>query len=133
MQKKYPVKKKDGPNDLETKVLSSVSRRSLPHVSEVGYETERLNYVLTKTYRPDIIITFKNGRKLYIECKGWFRPEDRTKMAAVKLANPDLDIRFVFPKDNKLNKNTKTLYSGWCVKHGFPYALGTAIPREWLT
>lgn len=131
MKKKFSnYKVKEGPNDLEHKVMQSVPRR-MPIVS-VGYETEKLNYVLAKRYTPDIIISFKDGRKLYIECKGWFRPEDRTKMAAVKQANPELDIRFVFPRDNKLNKNTETLYSAWCTKHGFPYAIGTAVPKEWL-
>jgi hypothetical protein len=126
------LKRKDGPNDLEHQVMSSVSRRNLSIVSQVGYETERLNYVLSQTYKPDIIVTFKDGRKLFIECKGWFRPEDRTKMAAVKLANPELDIRFVFPRNNRLNKNTETLYSDWCEKHNYPYHIGVEVPKAWL-
>lgn len=124
--------KKDGPNDLEQQVLQSVRLRNLPTVSQIRYEAEKLKYTLEKTYLPDFLIEFTDGRKLYIECKGWFRPEDRTKMAAVKRANPTLDIRFVFPRNNKLNKNTETTYTEWCAKHGFPSCVGTSIPKGWL-
>lgn len=135
MKRKFNYKKKGRtgePNELENKVLSSVRRRDLSIVSEVGYETEKLNYVLEKNYWPDITITLTDGRKIYVECKGWFRPEDRTKMLAVKVANPETDIRFVFPRDNKLNKNTETTYSQWCERHGFPYHIGTEVPKAWL-
>ena len=130
---KFQPKKAGEPNELEEKCLYSVRARNLSSVSQIRYEAEKLSYVLSKNYIPDIVVYFKNGRKLYVECKGWFRPEDRTKMLAVKKANPDKDIRFVFPRDNKLNKNTDTTYSGWCDKNGFPYFIGTEIPKKWLT
>lgn len=97
----------------------------------VRYECDRLPYVLTKFYVPDWTVTRPDGTVFFIEAKGWFRPEDRSKMLAVKMANPHLDIRFVFPKDNKLNKNSSTTYSEWCIRHGFPYAIGN-VPKEWF-
>lgn len=127
---KYPPRK-EGPNELEQAVLSSVSRRRLPHLS-IEYETEKLDYVIERNYIPDFVVKFKDGRKMYIEAKGWFRPEDRSKMKAVKRKHPDLDIRIIFPSNNKLNKHSKTRYSDWCDNVGFPYHVGTQVPREWL-
>lgn len=129
---KFQPKKAGEPNELEEKCLYSVRARNLSSVSQVGYETEKLKYTVERSYKPDIIITMNTGRKIYIECKGWFRPEDRSKMLAVKRANPTLDIRFIFPRNNKLNKNTTTLYSDWCDKNGFLYHVGTEVPKDWL-
>ncbi len=101
--------------------------RKLPKGSE--YETEKLTYTVLKNYIPDFIIPTPTG-KIYLEVKGWFRPEDRSKMLAVKKQNPGLDIRFFFPANNKLNKDTETRYSDWCEKHGFEYYIGT-LPVHW--
>ena len=92
---------------------------------------DKIPYYLVKQYIPDFSITFKDGRILYIEAKGWLRSEDRTKMIAVKKANPDLDIRLLFQNDNKLNKNSKSRYSDWAAKHGFPFAF-KHVPIDWL-
>lgn len=100
----------------------------------VTYETTVLPYILRKNYVADFTcIKRKNGQTIVIEAKGWFRPEDRAKMLAVKESNPDVDIRFIFPRDNKLNKNSNTKYSDWCIKNGFPFHIGLNIPREWFT
>lgn len=88
------------------------------------YEADRLNYYLPKTYIPDFTTCLPNGHIIYIEVKGYFRPEDKTKMRAVKQANPDEDIRLVFPTHDESNEK-------WAKKYGFPYAIG-AIPKEWL-
>ena len=50
-------------------------------------------------------------------------------MLAVKEQNPELDIRFVFQRNNTLSKNSKTTYGAWCEKHGFPYCIFPNIPR----
>jgi predicted nuclease of restriction endonuclease-like RecB superfamily len=84
-----------------------------------------------KNYIPDFIITKPSGHKVYIEVKGYLRPEDRTKMIAVKYKNPTLDIRFLFDNDNKLNKDSKSRYSDWCNKHNFAFAFKT-IPKGWV-
>jgi 3-deoxy-D-manno-octulosonic acid (KDO) 8-phosphate synthase len=55
-------------------------------------------------------------------------------MKAVKKANPDLDIRFVFQAPfNKINKKSKTTYAAWAEKNGFQWAAYHSIPVEWLT
>lgn len=86
---------------------------------------------MSKHYVPDFIVVKPNGHKIYIEVKGYFRSEDRTKMLAVKANNPTLDIRMLFDNDNKLNKKSKSRYSDWCKKHGYIYAFKT-VPRSWI-
>lgn len=98
---------------------------------KVAYEEDSFPYYLVRKYIPDFSITFKDGRVMYIEAKGWLRSEDRSKMIAVKKANPDLDIRMLFQNDNKLNKNSKSRYSDWALKNGFPFAF-KHVPQEWL-
>jgi len=87
------------------------------------YESEKIPYLISGHYIPDFVLTTKTG-KIYIETKGHFRPEAKRKMAAVKKLNPALDIRILFYSFNKS-------YVKWCLKHGFPYAIGD-IPNDWL-
>jgi len=93
----------------------------------VGYETEKLYYAIPARkaqYTPDFILENKaKTKKVYIETKGYMRPTDRVKMLRVKRSHPDLDIRMIFQRDNKI-KGTKMNYSDWAVRHGFPYAIG---------
>lgn len=98
----------------------------------VSYETEEIAYTTSHNYVPDFILAFKDGRKLYIEAKGWLDNESRTKMRCVKRDNPDLDIRFLFYKDKLVYKNGKMMYSDWAEKYNFPYCIGT-VPKDWLT
>lgn len=92
---------------------------------KMEYEKETLTY--TKEYRPDFFLP-RNG--IIVEAKGWFPPEDRTKMKQVKASNPDRDIRLLFqPTASKKVLNT---YATWCKKNGFPYAIGNEIPLEWI-
>lgn len=87
------------------------------------YETERIPYILSRYYVPDFIIVTDHG-KIYIECKGYLRPEHKAKMVAVKRQHPEKDIRILFYA--KKSKDIK-----WAEKHGFVYAIDT-IPEEWL-
>lgn len=127
-------------NNLEEKywkqVLSILKKKNYRKRNKyrLEYETEKLPYVLPspiRNYHPDFIIRRPNGKTLYLEIKGFYRPEDRVKMLAVKRANPEADIRMVFPRDNKLNAKSKTTYSDWCKKYGFKYCIGE-IPEEWF-
>lgn len=94
------------------------------------YETEKLTYILEKKYIPDFIVTTKNGRKIYIETKGYLSAKDQQKMRAVKMHNPNLDIRFIFQKLNRV-QGSKMLVTEWCHRYGFPYAINK-IPRGWF-
>lgn len=87
------------------------------------YESERIPYIIAGHYYPDFCIDTPTGR-LYIEAKGYFRPEHKRKMVAVKKLNPHLDIRIVFYSERKD-------YIKWAIKNGFKYAI-EKIPIEWL-
>lgn len=104
---------------------------------QFGYETEKLEYTLTKKYIPDFVIELPN-RKLYIETKGNGRSFDsaaRAKMVAVKAQHPDLDIRFVFWANGefgaKRKDGTKQTQMGWAEKNGFKAAV-REILDAWL-
>lgn len=84
----------------------------------------QLSYLLT--YQPD----FRLPNGVLVEAKGYFDSADQTKMRRVKQAHPEVDIRFVFPRDNRIPR-TKMYYSDWCRKNGFTYHIGRTIPKEW--
>jgi hypothetical protein len=93
------------------------------------YETLRLPYTWEAVYTPDFILP--NG--VILEAKGYFKPEDRRKMLAVKKAHPELDIRLVFQQPyNTLTKASKTTYAAWAEKHGYLWAASHNIPLEWF-
>jgi hypothetical protein len=93
------------------------------------YETLKLNYTLSANYYPDFILP--NG--VILEAKGYFKPEDRRKMLAVKKQHPDLDIRLVFQAPyNTLTKKSQTTYAKWAEKNGFLWAASHAIPLDWF-
>jgi hypothetical protein len=81
----------------------------------------------TRKYLPDFVI---NGI-IVLECKGRLTAADRKKMLLVKKQHPDKDIRLLFQFDNKLAPRSKTRYSDWAKKYGFPYAVET-IPKSWM-
>lgn len=114
-------------NNFELSVLKSLKALR----TDVRYEAEELEYTITKQYIPDFVVTRKDGSKLYIEAKGYMRPEMITKMKAVKRCHPELDIRFVFQQNNKI-RGTKMKYTEWAKKYGFPSTVGSSIPKEWL-
>ena len=92
------------------------------------YEVEKFDYVTHSKYTPDFFLP--NG--VIIEAKGFFKPSDRRKMLAVKQMHPHLDIRFVFMRDNALTKTSKTTYTMWAEKHGFPACIFPHLPEDWL-
>jgi predicted nuclease of restriction endonuclease-like RecB superfamily len=100
---------------------------------KVKYEDEHLPYSIQRNYIPDFICILPDGRKIYIESKGYFRQEDRAKMNWVLKCHPNLDIRFVFSQDNKIakRKNGVYKYSDWCKKRGIKYSIGS-VPKEWF-
>lgn len=106
-------------NKFEDKILKQLLNGNC----QVKFESVKIPYIRSGHYTPDFVVTTPNG-KVYIEAKGLFRPEHKTKMIAVKKTNPHLDIRMVFYKYN-------IQYERFCKKHGFRYAFGD-IPREWL-
>lgn len=104
---------------------------------DYSYESETLEYEYIvparkkkERYTPDFPIITKSGKKIYIETKGRLTSENRKKYLRVKdLLN--IDLRFVFQRDNLIYKGAKTKYSEWAEKNGFKWAMKT-IPDEWL-
>lgn len=111
---------------FEAKIVEQLRAKKV----KFEYETLKLKYVLPETkhtYTPDF--SLPNG--VIIEAKGKLDPATRKKMMAVKNSHPDLDIRFVFQRDNPIRKGSKTTYSMWSEKAGFPWAIGE-VPDDWL-
>lgn len=124
---KKQLKLKSG---FEKKVATKLVEHSIPF----EYETHKVKYTVPekhKNYIPDFILP--NG--IYIEAKGKLDRDVREKMALVIEQNPDLDIRILFMRDNKIAKNSKTRYSDWCDKRGIVYAVSELgeIPSEWIS
>jgi hypothetical protein len=111
---------------LEEKVADLLTNLGVKY----EYESTKVPYVLRCNYTPDFLLA--NG--VFLETKGYLTEEDRRKMKAVKEANPELDIRFVFQSPfNKIYKGSKTTYASWSEKNGFKWCSYHSIPIEWLT
>lgn len=106
-------------NKFEQRIYNLLKRKKI----SFKYESERIPYIFTGYYLPDFVLSTPKG-KVYIETKGYFRPEHKRKMASVKKLNPQLDIRILFY--SKKEKDIK-----WADKNGFIWAVET-IPEEWL-
>src|SRR5215831_14958902 len=108
---------------LKNKFEKKIHRQLRRAKAQFKYEEEKIPYVLARHYIPDFIISTKWG-KVYVECKGYLRPEHRAKMVAVKKQHPNMDIRILFYSHNKS-------YVRWAEKHQFKWAVGK-LPKEWL-
>jgi predicted nuclease of restriction endonuclease-like RecB superfamily len=106
-------------NKFETRVAKQLKR------SKCGfkYESRRIPYILARHYIPDFEVQTPTGI-LYIECKGYLRPEHKAKMVAVKKQHPEMDIRIVFYAQKKA-------YIRWAEKNGFKWSV-EKIPTDWL-
>ena len=111
--------KKKLKNKFEKKLHAQLKRTGL----KFDYESDRIPYILARFYIPDFVVRTPRGL-LYIEAKGYLRPEHKAKMAAVRKMHPEKDIRIIFYSHNKK-------YIKWAEKIGIPYAIGN-IPDEWL-
>jgi hypothetical protein len=94
------------------------------------YEPEKFSY--TRDYRPDFRLTTRRGKTIYIECKGYFRVEDRTKILAVKRSHPDIDLRMLFLNAHQQIPGGKSTSAEWFETHNIPWAQGTSVPLSWL-
>lgn len=106
--------------------------RLVPPLLEWGAEYEplflRFSARNPRRYTPDVILP--NG--IAIEIKGWFPPDDRSKLLDVKASYPALDLRMVLASPNAtLNKRSATTQAEWCESHGIPWA-HNVVPDAWL-
>jgi hypothetical protein len=130
-------------NKYRSKYEANIAKDLKARRIKFEYETIKIPYYLSKkgrckfcssgvvfvhkVYTPDFIIG-----SLIIEAKGRFVSSDRTKMLAAKEANPNLDIRMLFMRDQWCTKKKRKRYSDWCNDHNIPFAFGTALPKSWL-
>jgi len=98
-------------------------RKNLARCGDCGSTT----LLRTGWYTPDFFLA--NG--VIIESKGRFTASDRRKMVAVQESHPDLNIKMLFMRDNKIHKNSTTLYSDWCMQNNYEFAIGEPL-AEWL-
>ena len=116
-----------------TKFRSKLEERVADLMTNLGvsyeYESTRVPYEIQFNYTPDFILP--SG--VMLECKGYWEPEDRRKILAVKKCNPTIDLRMVFQSPyNKISKKSKTTYAQWCDKHEIKWSSYHEIPIEWL-
>lgn len=116
------------PQEIETWKLLKGNQRKFGY--DIEYEPEALEYAVVKNYFPDFKLSFRNGACIYIEYKGYLRRDDERKLLAVKQQHPDIDLRIVFQRDNRLT-GRRMRYSDWAIKHGFRYAIGE-VPSHWF-
>ena len=100
------------------------------HGVPVIFEQTKIAFIqpeIKRTYTPDFFLP--NG--IYVETKGRFVTQDRSKHLWIRNQRPELDIRFVFQNPHSpINKGSKTTYAIWCERHGFKWAT-RLIPPEW--
>lgn len=108
---------------------SVLLRAPLPGIT---YEPFSVPYevVVRAKYTPDFVLT-PSG--VWVECKGYFRKEDRVKMRRIREAHPHQPIALLFQKDQPLTKGGKLTYTGWAHKYGFLWHVGEVIPHQWYT
>lgn len=113
---------------FRSKFEEAVYTKAIENGGKLAFEPKFFDYVLNLRY----LVDFELANGVYIETKGRLTAVDRRKMLAVKYANPDIDIRFIFQRSkNTLTKRSKTTYAQWAEKNGFKWAEG-AIPVSWL-
>lgn len=129
--KQRQIKPEEARNAFERDILKDLKSKRRKGNYTFDYESEYIPYILEKRYLPDFVVHKKDGSVIYIESKGYFRPADRGKMLAIKRNHPELDIRFIFYRNDKI-KGSKNRYTDWCDRHKFPHHVGNNVPREWL-
>jgi|10_taG_2_1085330.scaffolds.fasta_scaffold00416_25 hypothetical protein len=81
-----------------------------------------------RSYTPDFFLF----NDVIIETKGLFTAENRKTMVAVREQHPDIDLRIVFMRNNKIHRKSKMRYMDWAENNGFICAVGE-IPQDWFT
>lgn len=99
------------------------------------YERDKLPYTIHLQYKPDWTVTkIKDGENekpcvgLYLEAKGRFDYVERRKALGVIVANPSIDLRFIFMRNQLLYKGSKMRYGDWCDKHNIKWSVFPELP-----
>lgn len=95
------------------------------YLDEIGakweYEPETYEFVPPKShYTPDFKVVYKDGRKEFLEVKGYFDPQAKMKMQCIKEQYPDMPITLHFMKPyTRLTTRSPLTYLDWAEKHGY--------------
>tara|TARA_S200002703_G_scaffold95463_2_gene82523 strand:- start:9606 stop:10007 length:402 start_codon:yes stop_codon:yes gene_type:complete len=92
------------------------------------FEPEALPYVIPRIYVPDFVY----NKKLYVECKGFFREGDVQKYKAVRdmFIEEGKDFIFLLADPNKkVRKGSKLTMGNWCRKERIPFFTLDTIPE----
>lgn len=107
-------------NKFEEKLFLQLKRKRV----KFEYEGEKISYLISGHYTPDYVCQKKDGSVMYIEAKGYLRPEHKRVMVAAKKLHPAIDLRIVFYSHRKE-------YVKWAEKNKIPWAIDV-IPKEWI-
>jgi len=122
-------KKRDKPIKFRSKLEEQVALLLSGFGVSYEYESTKIPYTIEHNYHPDFLLP----NNVYLEIKGYWDPEDRRKVLAVKRDNPDIDLRMVFQAPyNTISKKSKTTYAKWCEKHDILWTSYKDIPLAWL-
>lgn len=105
-------------NKFEQSGFDQLKKAKVPF--EYEPKDKHVPYTIEAKWVPDFVL---NGR-IFIEYKGWFRPEHKRKLSSVKRCHPTLDIRIVFQSATEANIR-------WAERRGIPWA-EKAIPKAWI-
>jgi hypothetical protein len=113
----------DGKRSREEELVeAALAGLSQPFV----YESVKLPFSLHRVYTPDF-----SADGIHVEVKGWWPPEDRAKLKAVRLANPNEIILVVLIRPElTISKGSKTTYATWCDKWGISWVPYSKDPNE---
>ena len=108
------LRKKKPKNKFETEIWEYYNK-------EWAYEPERIKYVqpaVNRVYVPD----FKTPKDIYVECKGYWKYDDRRKHLLIRQQYPTKRIVLIFYNSrSKITKNSKTTYGDRCDEHGLEW------------
>jgi hypothetical protein len=135
-RKRYSYRGYKMASKSEVVLAMAMDEQKIPWI----YEPEPWDWIPPKRkYTVDFKVMRSDGSYFYVEYKGYFRTEDKTKMAAIKKQYPDRDVRFVFANPHKpvegaqpRKDGTKLTNAEWAEKNGYLWA-DNCIPKEWMT
>ena len=128
-------------SNLELKVANQLEEGGI----EYEYEKEKFEWIerisrgycancggrdvnQDRLYTPDFFL----GCGPIIEVKGRLTTRDRKLLVGVRTSNPEIDLRLVFDKNNRIRRGSATRYADWAERQGFKYCLGGQIDKSWL-
>ena len=128
--------------------MTDNSERLIPITAKVAAErrspTEEERKVMVEEayqrammYSPPYVIEHRHEgcsrviKHVTVEHRNTLLLADRMMHLLIKRHRPELDVRFVFENaSQRISKQSKQTYGGWCAKHGIPYAEGN-VPEIW--